>query len=81
MVPRVVSWGCVTPVTTARVGPTCSVTSGLKSHSTASYLHNCCHTGAPTPQELQPQGGDRRGLSCYRARAARFEGRDFELLS
>lgn len=31
--------GGVTPVTTAREGPTCSVTSGTKGHSAASFRH------------------------------------------
>ena len=33
------------------------------------------------PQKPQWQGADRRGLSCYRAKGARFEGRDSGLLS
>lgn len=68
MVPRVVSWGWETPVTTAREGPTCSVTGGLKSCSIASCPYNrLTGTGAPVPAEAQPQGADRRHLSCYRA--------------
>lgn len=66
----------------------CSVTSGLQSQSTASYLQSLgqalrsvlCVRPRPGPLESQPQGGAGQGPSCYRARAARSEGRDFEVL-
>lgn len=67
-----VSWGCVTPVATAREGPTCSVNSGLKSHSATSYLYNWCPRSPRSSSHREEADG---------AKAGRCEGRDLELLS
>ena len=62
MVLRVVSWGWETPVTTAREGPICSVTSGLKSHSIVSCPYNLITgTGALVPPEAPVAGSRQAG--------------------
>lgn len=82
MVPRVVSWGWKTPVTTAREGPTCSVTSGLKSYSIASCPYNLLTgPGAPVPLEAPAAGSRQAGPVLLQSQGGRFEGRDSGLLS
>lgn len=65
-----------------------SVTSGLKSQSTTSYQQpgpgievSAMHQAQTRPSGVPATGTRRAGPSCYRARTARSEGRDFELLS
>lgn len=82
MVPRVVSWGWKTAVTTAREGPTCSVTSGLKSYSIASCPYNLLTgPGAPVPLEAPAAGSRQAGPVLLQSQGGRFEGRDSGLLS
>lgn len=62
---RVVSWGCITTVTTAREGPTCSGTSGLKSHSIASHQRSRCQ--ALSQAQTVPSGDPSHSEEAGRA--------------